>query len=356
MKRFNQHWFCRSFEDERARCIDFFEKEGVESKFIDEMKEHTRPSLYLRHGSIVWKPVPVGKSKIGGHQDLPAGYAWPGNAAKDEHYNFLMQLNLAEMHEVWRHGTKQPFPLPTDGLLLFFEPSYNCSTGQVFHVPRQGLVRTKAKHSHAYKEAVITAKMKLSLPQSLRHELEEERNCGTEAYERSKLPSSIKGVKVTVFEKESRDINSFLASRGATRVGATRVAKLGATTQLLALDEELGWDSRRALEDRARTLKVPQVSLRTLKQYYAAPSGEAKVIAEDNPWDYNSVPSLLGWATYVSDDSHEPPSDTRCLLTLDSDSDIGTCFSDAGYQLVMLKAAELAAHDFTKAVSSWDSS
>ncbi|GBF74106.1 hypothetical protein PA598K_02437 [Paenibacillus sp. 598K] len=79
--------------------------------------------------------APPGATRIGGGPDLPAGAAWPRNEA-GLYYNFLAQINLAELPEL-------RYPMPTRGLLTFLSDTdllegkvcYWSDTDKLLHYP-----------------------------------------------------------------------------------------------------------------------------------------------------------------------------------------------------------------------------
>lgn len=78
--------------------------------------------ISIRLTGVPSKNVPVGKSKLGGRPDLPAGVEWPEatTAGVEIALPFVAQINLAQVHHHDVEGL-----LPESGMLYFFYYSYN---------------------------------------------------------------------------------------------------------------------------------------------------------------------------------------------------------------------------------------
>jgi hypothetical protein len=85
-----------------------------------KLKDHRLSGVALR-STPVTKPIAIGRSKLGGHPDVPADFVWPtatrtGNGKSlTAPLAFLAQIRLAD---VARHD--RDHLLPASGLLLFF--------------------------------------------------------------------------------------------------------------------------------------------------------------------------------------------------------------------------------------------
>lgn len=92
-----------------GRLIDFC---GL-SAYKDTLFAQTAPALWVRKQAPIGEKVAKGRSKLGGHPDLPLSLEWP--MYQSHPLLFLAQINLAELPDF---GAKSP--LPAQGMLYFF--------------------------------------------------------------------------------------------------------------------------------------------------------------------------------------------------------------------------------------------
>lgn len=112
----------------------------------DKLEALLRLGIWLRRRPVNEAELPVGRSKFGGHPDLPPGLEWPER--RGERLAFLAQINLAELADLNHCGD-----LPDAGMLYFFWDADACpgvyssdsrDAGAVlFYEQNQGLIRAE---------------------------------------------------------------------------------------------------------------------------------------------------------------------------------------------------------------------
>ena len=110
----------------RDEAIDLIRQSRLAER-IHELAPLLRPSIRLLLDARVGETEPIGRTRLGGDPDLPAGFAWPTWAATvprsfgrrskplETALAFVAQLRLSDLAPLDAHGE-----LPPEGLLYFF--------------------------------------------------------------------------------------------------------------------------------------------------------------------------------------------------------------------------------------------
>jgi hypothetical protein len=100
-----------------ADIIERFEAARLAGITVEGLASLVRPGIgFDLAPSDQGVPIPIGASKFGGTPDLPEGLDWPTfDDDEDESLPFLLQVNLADVHEYDVEGL-----LPAEGMLYFF--------------------------------------------------------------------------------------------------------------------------------------------------------------------------------------------------------------------------------------------
>ncbi len=90
------------------------------SHYFSSMKPFVRNAIHMDLTPVEEATLPLGRSKIGGHPDLPKAMPWPHRECGSERIplSFLCQINFAEV-KPYDQGNE----LPEDGILYLF---YDC--------------------------------------------------------------------------------------------------------------------------------------------------------------------------------------------------------------------------------------
>jgi len=142
------------------------------SKFSKKLYKFLKWKIRLKPIIAEDKAIPIGKSKIGGHPDLPKDFKWP--FWNERPLSFLLQINIKEIYEYdFQEIEFEIFP-QKKGILYFFFDYYQEGWGddggwKVFHLKeeQEKLFRTpnpSVYKEHTYNSSILYLLKDFSLP------------------------------------------------------------------------------------------------------------------------------------------------------------------------------------------------